>query len=271
MENQTSPLHDIGTPLIEFANITVIKGGKKILDSISVTISNGENVAILGPNGAGKSAFIKTITREYYPLKRENGFTFRIRGKDQWNVRDLRSTLGIVTNDLQFTFMRDISGMEVVLSGFFNSIGLFRQEVTPGMVQMAEEILAFLEISHLKNRKMTEMSSGEARRFLIARALIHGPDTLVLDEPTNSLDLHALHNFRLILRKIVSSGTGIILVTHNLQDIIPEISRVILIREGKVFKDGEKAIILTDENIGNLFSTPVRVKKEDDYYYVVGY
>jgi iron complex transport system ATP-binding protein len=139
------------------------------------------------------------------------------------------------------------------------------------MEQKTDRILDFLEISHLQRRPVTLMSSGEARRFLIGRALVHNPKALILDEPTNSLDLHALHTFRTILRKIAMSGTGIILVTHNLHDIIPEISRVILMKEGRFWKDGLKKEILTDDNIGGLFNTPVHVLEEEGYHYATGY
>ncbi len=178
----------------------------------------------------------------------------------------------LVSGDLQHTFTRGISGREVVLSGFFSSIGLFlSHKVTDAMEHKTDEILEFLEVAHLADRPMTEISSGEARRLLIGRALVHDPGTLVLDEPTNSLDLHALHTFRKTLRKIARSGTGIILVTHNLHDIIPEISRVVLMRDGAVRMDGKKAEVLTDEAVGDLFRVPVRVREEDDYYYATGY
>jgi iron complex transport system ATP-binding protein len=259
------------SPLLEFSNVTVIKEGNKVLDSISVTIRGGEHIAILGPNGAGKSSFIKTITREYYPANRED-VIFRIWGRDRWHVFDLRALLGVVSNDLQFTFTREISAREAVISGFFSSVGLFSQEVTCGMEEKTDQILEFLEISHLQDRLMTELSSGEARRFLIARALVHDPKALILDEPTNSLDLHALHTFRQTLRKVARSGTGVILVSHNLPDIIPEISRVILMRDGKFWKDGPKEKILTDDNIGELFAVPgVKVREEGGYYYATGY
>ncbi|KQC03525.1 MAG: molybdenum ABC transporter ATP-binding protein [Methanoculleus sp. SDB] len=258
-------------PLLEFAGVTVMIGGATILDSLSVTIREGEHLVILGPNGSGKSSFIRTITREYYPVIRGDGVTFRVRGEDVWRIADLRSLLGIVSNDLQYTFTREITGRDVVLSGFFSSVGLFRHEVTKAMEVKADEILRFLEIEHLKNRLMTEMSSGEARRFLIGRALVHEPKALILDEPTNSLDLHALHTFRTTLRKIARSGTGIIMVTHNLHDIIPEVTRVILMKEGRFCADGPKEEILTDENIGGLFSVPVYVREEEGWYYATGY
>jgi iron complex transport system ATP-binding protein len=258
-------------PLLEFANVTVMIGGKTVLDSASVTIHEGEHLVILGPNGSGKSSFIKTITREYYPVIRGDGVTFQVRGEDVWRVADLRSLLGIVSNDLQYTFTREITGRDVILSGFFSSVGLFRHEVTGAMQAKADAILHFLEVEHLKNRLMTEMSSGEARRFLIGRALVHDPRALILDEPTNSLDLHALHTFRATLRKIARSGTGIIMVTHNLHDIIPEITRVILMKDGRFCADGPKEEILTDEKIGGLFSVPVHVREEDGWYYATGY
>jgi iron complex transport system ATP-binding protein len=258
-------------PLLEFENITVIKGNTRVLDSVSVTIHEGENVAILGPNGAGKSSLIKTINREYYPVASERPVIFRIRGKDNWDVFDLRAAIGIVSNDLQFSFARDLPAREVVISGFFSSIGLFMHKVTPDMERKADGLMEFLGVAHLRDRPMTTLSSGEARRVLIARALVHEPKTLILDEPTNSLDLNALHTFRKTLRKIAQSGTGIIMVTHNLHDIIPEISRVILMKDGRFVADGRKEEILTDEMIGGLFDVPVRVKEDSGWYYATGY
>ncbi len=258
-------------PLLEFENITVMKGGQKVLDSVSVTIREGENIAILGPNGAGKSSFIKTLTREYYPYAPDDGTVFRIWGHQICDVFDIRALLGIVSNDLQYSFNRSMSGREVILSGFFSSVGLFRQEVTTAMEEKADNIIRFLDIGHIASQPMNRMSSGEARRFLIGRALVHEPKALILDEPTNSLDLHALHTFRQTLRKIARSGTAIILVTHNLHDIIPEMGRVILMKNGEFWKDGEKKQILTTENIGELFSVPVHVKEENGYYYATGY
>jgi len=259
------------SPFLEFENVSVYNGDTRVLDTISVTIHEGEHVAILGPNGAGKSTFIKTIMREFYPRLDCGEVTFRICGKGAWDVFSLRSAFGIVSNDLQYTFTRGITGREVVLSGFFSSVGLFNREITPEMNQKADEIIAFLEIGHISERPMNKMSSGESRRFLIGRAMVHDPKVLILDEPTNSLDLHALHTFRQTIRKIAQSGTGIILVTHSLPDIIPEIGRVILMKNGKFVEDGRKEDLLTDEHIGRLFEVPVHVKEEDGYYYATGY
>lgn len=257
--------------LLEFANVTVFCGTKKVLDSLSITVREGENIAILGPNGAGKSSFIRTILRELYPVAHNNQVIFRIHGQDVWDVFELRSTIGVVSNDLQYTFTRPLTGREVILSGFFSSIGLFNRTVTPEMEMKADEILAFLEIEHLQDRLMTAMSSGESRRLLIGRALVHNPKTLILDEPANSLDLHALHTFRNTLRKIARSGTGIILVTHNLHDIIPEITRVVLMKDGRFCGDGPKQEMLSDAKIGGLFCVPLHVREDGGYYYATGF
>ncbi len=270
MNAQNPGMQDSGTPLLEFSNVSVFRGSGKALDSLSVIVREGENLAILGPNGSGKSTFVRTILRELYPVENEQ-MVFRVRGKETWDVFELRSTIGVVSNELQYTFTRPVTGREVILSGFFSSIGLFNREITPAMLRKAEEILAFLEIEHLRDRPMTAMSSGESRRLLIGRALVHDPRTLILDEPSNSLDLHALHSFRSILRKIAQSGTGIILVTHNLHDIIPEITRVVLMKNGRFCADGPKEQILTDMQIGELFRVPVHIRQEGGYFYATGF
>ena len=253
--------------LLELKNVTVVRCGKKILDSVSLSIEQGEHVAIIGPNGSGKSSLIKTITKEYYPLAASDELVLKIMGKDVWHVFELRKLLGIVSGDLQQTCCRQIKVLDIVLSGFFSSIGIYyNHDVTPEMEARATGILEFLEISHLENRLMCELSTGEARRVLLGRALVHDPHALFLDEPANSLDLRALHSFRESIRKIAYSGKSVILVTHNLQDIIPEISRVILIREGKIFRDGKKEDILTDDNLSELFALRVKVLEKGGYY-----
>jgi len=256
-------------PLIEFQDVTVYRGEKIALDGITLSIQAGEHVAILGPNGCGKSTLIKTITRECYPRYSGNGAGLRIFGQECWNVFDLRSHLGIVSNDLMQSCARDISGREAVLSGFFSSIGIWpNHHVTAAMEAKTDEILALLEISHLASRDVNEMSSGEARRILIGRALAHDPKALVLDEPTASLDLHAMHELRAILRKLARAGTSIIVVTHHLPDIIPEIGRVILIKKGRVLRDGAKQDLLTSGLLSELFETPVELVERDGLYQI---
>ncbi len=253
--------------LLELKNVYVERGGRCALNGLTLSIDAGEHVAILGPNGSGKSTLIKTITRECYPLLRPDT-TLRILGADSWNIFDLRHHLGVVSNDLMAQCTRDIKGRELVLSGFFGSIGIWpNHQVLPDMEEAAEKALARLEVTHLADRWLDELSSGEARRLLIARALIHNPDTLLLDEPTTSLDLPSLREVRQQLRNLAQSGVGLLLVTHHLDDIIPEIDRVILLKEGAVFLDGPKGEVLTSERMASAFGVPVEVVEREGYFH----
>jgi len=253
--------------LLDFHRISVMRGERLALDELTLKIQCGEHAAILGPNGSGKSTLIKTITRECYPLIRE-GSSMTILGRSRWNVFELRHVMGIVSNDLAASCARDITGLEAALSGFFSSIGICPQhEVTAEMREKAADVLALLEISHLADRYMNEMSSGEAHRVLIGRALVHDPRVLLLDEPSTSLDLFAQQELRSILRKLAASGLGILLVTHQLSDIIPEIERVILMRNGRVFRDGGKAEYLAAPLLTELFGLPVDLTQRDGYYH----
>ena len=256
-------------PLLEYRNVTVCRDERVALDGITVSIEAGEHVAILGPNGCGKSTLIKTITRECYP-RLAGEWKLEIMGQKIWNVFELRAMLGIVSNDLMQACQREHKGREIVLSGFFSSVGLWPYyHVTPEMERKADEVIALLEATHLADRWMDELSSGEARRFLIARALVHNPKALVLDEPTTSLDIRAQVEIRDTLRKIAAAGTGIILVTHHLYEIIPEIDRVILLKDGKVARDGAKADLLRDDVLSELFGLPCEVIERNGYYHLL--
>jgi iron complex transport system ATP-binding protein len=255
-------------PLIDLRRVTVMRGENIALRELSLTIGAGEHVAILGPNGCGKSTLIKTITRECYPLA-QPGSLVEILGQSLWNVVDLRSMLGIVSNDLMAQCTREITGFEIVLSGFFSSIGIWpNHHVTDAMRAKASEVLALLEAPHLASKPVEEMSSGEARRMLIGRALVHAPRALLLDEPSTSLDLFAQHELREMVRKLAQSGIGILLVTHHLSDIIPEIDRVILMREGHVVADGPKDRLLTADSLRDLFGVEVELSQRDGYYHL---
>jgi iron complex transport system ATP-binding protein len=245
-----------------------MRGENIALREVSLSIGAGEHVAILGPNGCGKSTLIKTITRECYPLASPES-SISILGQSTWNIFDLRSLLGIVSNDLMAQCTREITGLDIVLSGFFSSIGIWpNHHVTGDMRTKAAQILKLLEAPHLARKPVDEMSSGEARRMLIGRALVHDPKALLLDEPSTSLDLSAQHELRETVRKLARSGMGILLVTHHLSDIIPEIERVIFMREGQVVADGPKRETLTAGALRELFGVEVELAQRDGYYHL---
>ncbi len=244
-----------------------MRGQKIALDDFSLRIAADEHVAILGPNGCGKSTLIKTITRECYPVVRP-GSSISIMGEESWDVFALRAKLGIVSNDLMLSCTGDASGRDVVLSGFFSSISIFSNHtVDARQSELADAALAALKISHLADRPVCEMSSGEARRVLIARALVHRPHALLFDEPFNSLDLSAQHSLRQTMRSLAQSGTAIILVTHELADIVPEIGRVVLMDRGRVVADGPKEEILQVDRLAGLFGVKVEMARRDGHYH----
>ena len=255
-------------PLLDFLNLRVMRGRKIALDDFTLRIGADEHVAILGPNGCGKSTLIKTITRECYPMAREDS-RMKLLGHDFWDVFKLREHMGIVSNDLMLSCIGGASGRDVVLSGFFSSTAIWpNHTVDPAKMKLADAALGELKISHLADRPVCEMSSGEARRVLIARALVHKPGALLFDEPCNSLDLSAQHSLRQIMRALANSGTAIILVTHELADIVPEIGRVVLMDRGRVVADGPKAEILQVERLAALFGVKVDMFQRDGHYHL---
>ena len=246
------------------------RGENYVLDGLTLSIAQGEHVAILGPNGSGKSTLIKLVSRELYPRMKDEPWSLRILGRDRWHLFELRNQLGLVSNDWMQMCTRDFAGYEIVLSGFFGSVGIWPyHHVTAEMERKAREAMDLLEIAHLAGRNTNEMSSGEARRILIARALVHDPQALILDEPTTSLDLRATYELREILRKLARSGIGMIMVTHHLPDIIPEMERVVLLANGRVCRDGAKRDVLTAPALGEIFGIPVEVLEREGYYHVL--
>src|SRR5579862_7257309 len=255
-------------PLLALNHVTVMRGERAALHDVTLQIGSGEHVCILGPNGCGKSTLIKTITRECYPLASE-GSSISILGRERWNIFELRSLLGIVSPDLLASCTTDATGRDVVLSGFFSSTRIFpHHHPDPEHLPRAEATLARLGIAHLAHRAVSHMSSGEAKRTLIARALVHDPQTLLFDEPSNALDIAAQLQLRDTMRELAQGGLGILLVTHHVAEIIPEIERIVLLREGRILADGAKKEILTAENLSSLFGVAVRLGQHDGYFHL---
>jgi len=268
-------------PLLNLVNVTVFRGvasepgtsdadlapePRAALDSITLRIEAGEHVCILGPNGCGKSTLIKTLTRECYPVARADS-AISILGRERWNIFELRSLLGIVSPDLLGSCTTDATGRDVVLSGFFSSTRIFpHHHPHPQQLALANLALERMGIAHLADRAAARMSSGEAKRTLIARALVHNPQALLFDEPSNALDIAAQMQLRQTMRTLAQSGIALLLVTHHVSEIIPEIERVILLRGGRILGDGPKASMLTSEKMSALFGVPLRVSREGDYF-----
>jgi iron complex transport system ATP-binding protein len=255
-------------PLLELNRVTVMRGDTTALNDLTLRIDAGEHVCILGPNGCGKSTLIKTITRECYPLAKD-GPSISILGRERWNVSELRSLLGIVSPDLLASCTTDVSGRDVVLSGFFSSTRIFpHHQPTRELLDRCEAALQRVGIAHLADRPVAHMSSGEAKRTLIARALVHEPQSLLFDEPSNALDIGAQVQLRDTMRELAQSGLGILLVTHHVAEIIPEIERVVLMREGRIVADAPKEKVLITEALSEVFGVTIQVARHNGYFHL---
>lgn len=257
----------MSTEFLSMRQVNVARGEAIVLHDINLSIRTGEHVAILGPNGCGKSTLIKTITCECYPIVAP-GASIHLLGRDRWDVSQLRRHLGVVEANLPGERTPVTRGLEAVIAGFFSASTLWPNlHVTPEMRSRAHAALQRMQAAHLEQKFVGQMSAGEQRRILIARALVHGPEMLLLDEPANALDISAQRELRESLRRVAQQGTGIIMVTHHLADILPEIDRVIMMRDGRIAADGPKDELIEPKKLAVLFGTDVHVTQKDGYYH----
>lgn len=251
--------------ILDIQNATVYRGRNKVFEDLNLGIEVGAHTAIIGPNGAGKTTLLKVLAREIYP----SGGTVKIYGKDRWNVWELRKHLGIVSADLQQNYAPHAHGSAVVRSGFYASIDTFgHQTFTQDQIETASRLARELEIEHLSETPYSQMSTGEQRRHLLARALVHNPETLVLDEPTTGLDLTAQFQYLETVRALMKSGKTLILVTHHIHEIPPEIDEIVLIKNGVVLLKEKKDNAMTDQNLSQLFDVPVKVVSNNGFFHV---
>lgn len=254
------------SPLIEIKRATIYRGDTCVFTDFSLSLHEGEHVAILGPNGAGKSTFLKLLAGEVHPLPNDET-SVRLFGEERWNVWDVRKRLGMVSHDLQHHYMDQVTGLKVVLSGFYASIGLYgHQDFSYAQIAMADKMLEEMGVGWLKDRRFGEMSTGEQRRCLLGRALVHEPKVLVLDEPTSGLDLTATFHYLDLVRAHIRKGKTLLLVTHHIHEIPPEVERVLLLKQGKILQDGDKRTVLTETNLSRLFDCPVALAQANGWY-----
>ena len=255
-------------PLIDIRNATIWRGNTRVFDELTLTIARHERVAILGPNGSGKTTLLKTINRELYPVDREGSWV-RILGRERWNVWELRRHIGIVSQDLQQRYRPATTALDVVLSGFLSSIGihgLLGERISDERIAAARGILEELGIAELADIPLRAMSTGQQRRCLLGRALVHRPDTLILDEPTAGLDFAASFDYLARIRALARDGRNILIVTHHLNEIPPEVERVVVLDRGAIAADGPKETVLVPDLLSRVYGTPIGVAEIEGHY-----
>ena len=249
--------------LIQLDQASVIRGQVRVLHQLTLSIEQGQHTALLGPNGCGKSTFIKLITRELYPLQRLDGIApVQVLGQSRWQVDRLRDQLGIVTGDLEDSLANQ-HGLDVrsaVISGFFASHVLPpHRDISKDMQIRAHAALERVGMAVHAERPYAELSAGQQRRVLIARALVNQPRALLLDEPTTGLDVVARQHLVDTLSALARQGVTLVLVTHHIEEVVPEIERVLLMRDGRLIADGPRDELLRDGPLSTVFDAPLQV------------
>jgi ABC-type molybdenum transport system ATPase subunit/photorepair protein PhrA len=255
-------------PLLELENARVSRDGRLILDVDSLVVRQGEHVAILGPNGAGKSTLIGLLTRDVLPLWSDPP-SVRFLGRSIIPLAEARALLGVVSASWQEIVDVHLSVEEVVLGGCFGSLGVpphLRLHVAEEHRAAARRALEEVGITELGGRDMRTLSTGEARQALVARALVNDPAVLVMDEPCAGLDPTAAWHLRDAMRRLAAGGRTLVLVTHHVEDVIRQVDRVVLMREGSIVADGPAPDILDSGRLSELFGVPLQIEERDGEY-----
>lgn len=254
------------SPILEIKNATVYRKETCVFNNLSLQINQGEATAILGPNGSGKTTLLKLLAREIYPVVKQDSH-IKLFGNETINLWHLRQKIGLVSHEFQAAYETLANGLEVVLSAFFGATGLYEHHhVSVEQKQRALAIMEELKLADLQDKCFLKLSTGQQRRLLLARALVHDPEVLVLDEPTAGLDMAAAFHFMHDMRRWCHAKKSLILVTHHIQEIIPEIQRVLLLKNGNIVADGRKQEVLTDKSLSDLFARHVKVHEQDGFF-----
>jgi iron complex transport system ATP-binding protein len=258
-------------PLIELEHVHVARGNNIVLHDVSLRIGRGEHVAILGPNGCGKSTLLKTMTCELYPIVKPET-RVRLLGRERWDLTELKRRMGVVSPELPGKPTLHTSGFDAVVTGFFSSSTLWPNlHVTDTMRERAQEILTLVGAEALREKPVGQMSAGQQRRVMIGRALagasVDGEvQMLLLDEPSNALDLAAQHDLREMLRGLAQRGVAIVMITHHITDILPDMQRVVMMRDGRIVADGGKSELLTELRLSELFGREITLTERDGFW-----
>jgi iron complex transport system ATP-binding protein len=257
----------VSEPFLDLQHVNVVRGERRVLHDINLSVAAGEQIALLGPNGCGKSTLLKTMTCELYPLASEETHV-RIFGRERWDLTELKKRLGVVQNEIPGKPMLKITGREAVLTGFFSSSTIWPNlVVTLQMHDRADQIIKQIAATEFAGRLFGEMSAGQQRRILIGRALVASAGCLLLDEPSNALDLAAQRELRELLTELAEKGTTMLQITHHIADIIPAMRRVLLMRDGRIIADGPREGLLTAPVLSDLFDTEVHLAEHDGFYH----
>jgi len=251
------------TALIEMQHVRVKRGKTEVFSDLSLTLPSDRSSAVIGPNGSGKSTLLKLIFRQLHPVGDENS-VFNVLGQSAWEMDRLRQLMGMVSHELQTRVHKNSTVLQVVVSQFYSSLTTYaHQSYSAEQIDRAKNYIDSVGIAHLTETTFAALSTGEQRRCLLARALIHDPEYLILDEPTSGLDLKATHQYMETMSGLIDAGKKLILVTHHLEEILPEIGWFVFLKQGRLVAEGERNQMVTEKSLTDLFEIPIQLKEID--------
>ena len=245
---------------VNIENATVYLSGREILHGINWKVERGERCFILGANGAGKTTLVRMLMGYAWPVF---GATVEVLGHrfGTINLQELRKRIAWVSPLMhQWLGEREWTGREMVLSGPDATIGLFR-DATAEEEQRAAALMESLRATHLMDRKVHTMSSGEQVKVLIARALMTSPELMILDEPSVYLDIAGREFLLNTIDELAATHPEltIIFITPRIEDLLPAFNRGMILRQGDIISYGSRDEVLTEQNLRRAFDLDIRL------------
>jgi len=241
----------------EAKNINCFKGGFRVIKNLNLKIAYSENVILIGPNGSGKSSLIEIINRNIYPVVASES-KLKIFEKELINIWELRKKISTVNNDIKNRINPNLKVFDLILSGLYGRYCYIQNKSEKDSYKV-EKIMKNINISNLSKKYFSNLSDGEKKISLIARALIKKPDILILDEPIANLDYKSKFFVVDKVDELSKLNTKILCVTHDISTITKIYDRVIMLKDGKIIDDGDQNKVINSENLNKLFGIQVEV------------
>ena len=250
--------------VLEFAGVSVVRGQTTLLDDITWEVEEGQRWVILGPNGAGKTTLLQLAAGRLHPTSGVAGVLGEVLGAV--DVFELRPRIGLASAALAERIPGDEVVHNVVVTASYGVVGRWREDYDTLDHVRAAELLQALGAEHLADRTFGTLSEGERKRVQIARALMTDPELMLLDEPAAGLDLGGREDLVRRLGELAGdlAAPALVLVTHHVEEIPPNFTDVLLLRDGRVVAQGPVEITLTEENLSRTFGMPLELEQRGD-------
>ena len=252
--------------LITIKHASVRRNDNNIVEDLNFEINKGEHIAVLGPNGAGKSTLFRICCMEVHPLWSDTLELKRF-GEERISKEQLRQKMGIVSKELLEICSSNYIARDIIAGGMLSSIGLdFHHHISKEMWETIDNTIEKYDCKKLENKMMKNLSTGEAQKVLLARALVLEPELLLLDEAANGLDFPSRSIYRNTLDTVIKEGKTVVIITHDLSQVLPEINKIVFMKDGKIVETGKKKDMLTEKKLSALYGKEVYLDQRNGLY-----